>query len=818
VFGFRYRVKEENTSFQSLRELISITQFQLFLALIISTVLLLVDGYLFRMYPALGFIIPDDSDYVTLFATISGIGGVFIGLYYAGVSTVGSAIYSRVPNNIRDLLARDRIGNVYMRYLSFITFISLCFIALRVLGYPRIHLAVIIGLLGSGIGIIAFVKLGQRAFNLFDPTELSYHVFEELKQFLNSIRAGGYRWDDPSFQHHANRRATAALETLGTLADICAEQTHLSGKPFVDLNKNLLRFLINYERSKKSIPSESRWYEQRYKHKDWYKTQDTVVTIAHKTGTLLQPDVTTDKVWVEKRLLPVISRCFTINLKGGRNTIASELMSYIDSYLKVLSASGELKEAFRILKDLGDTVFKEIGDVSQEAVLEKEQIEKLGLAEFMAYLPVSILLSYIESIENLTEGNISQKLSRIKWKRAYDIYENEFPAYCLPRLEWFKSRINYETAIEGIMITPIWYQSELISQVEAEQLDANSSELISNAINQYKEWITKMDASKHPWLSSAILSREWEYWNKASIHIHVVKQKWDDLCVNRRIKGLAWPEWQIDKLDAAITDRKKDILRQMSQRSIVLTMTSRPEGFPDYSGQFLHTAGETIYEALYRGDLELFKALYKHYFIGCLLKFEKLRPKAGATDWRSQLDFKIAAAPLLDLIDLSGYACLFADYHKNPLLWSETTSVWDEYLNEKESSQRVNLFAAAISITDMSFEIAHRSVLRTSWHQGVSRRLQDVPRKEVYHRGRPIGYSTTLIQHESALVRIFARDQYGSFHDGIDIFITLYLRSRPEAKDLTFGRNRRNFQDALQDEDERYKSMAEADQGEMNEA
>src|SRR4030066_231483 len=133
-FKFRYGLREEETNFRTLRDILKVTQAQIILAIVLSIGLQVIDPYLKPFYNYINIKIPDDSDYVTFLATISGIGGVFIGLYYAGISGVGSAIYSRVPNNIRDLLARERIGNVYMRYLALLTFMGLCLIGLRILG------------------------------------------------------------------------------------------------------------------------------------------------------------------------------------------------------------------------------------------------------------------------------------------------------------------------------------------------------------------------------------------------------------------------------------------------------------------------------------------------------------------------------------------------------------------------------------------------------------------------------------------------------------------------------------------------------------
>lgn len=173
-FTLRYGLREERTNFHTLRDLLQGTGAQIILAILVSISLQVIDPYLKFFYDYAHLRIPEDSDYVTFLATVSGIGGIFIGLYFAGITTVGAAVYSTVPNNLRELLARERFGNVYMRFLAFLTFIGLCLIGLRILGYPRIHLAIPLIVLLSGVGIIAFVKYGRMFFYLFDPTRLSY--------------------------------------------------------------------------------------------------------------------------------------------------------------------------------------------------------------------------------------------------------------------------------------------------------------------------------------------------------------------------------------------------------------------------------------------------------------------------------------------------------------------------------------------------------------------------------------------------------------------------------------------------------------------
>ena len=162
-----------------------------------------------------------------------------------------------------------------MRYLAFLTFLSLVLISFKVCGIPKIRLAIVLLTIMSGVGIIAFIKLGQRAFNLFDPTALGDSLFHELQRLVRRVSAKGFGWDDSSFQDHANRMAQSTIATLRTLADRSGADTNLSGRPFVELCKQLLRFLMFYERAKTMIPSTSRWYTHRFVHRDWYHTDDS---------------------------------------------------------------------------------------------------------------------------------------------------------------------------------------------------------------------------------------------------------------------------------------------------------------------------------------------------------------------------------------------------------------------------------------------------------------------------------------------------------------------------------------------------------------
>ncbi|QJP09350.1 hypothetical protein [Pseudomonas multiresinivorans] len=130
-----------------------------------------------------GWKFPSDADYITFLAAVAGMGGVFIGLYYAALTSVGSAIYAKVPNNIRVLLARERSGSVYMRFLSTLTVLCVMLIALRLVGLSKILVAIPLIAVLAGMGVIAFVRLGKTAFNFFPLPCLTIYLKISIRRF-----------------------------------------------------------------------------------------------------------------------------------------------------------------------------------------------------------------------------------------------------------------------------------------------------------------------------------------------------------------------------------------------------------------------------------------------------------------------------------------------------------------------------------------------------------------------------------------------------------------------------------------------------------
>lgn len=86
-----------------------------------------------------------------------------------------------------------------------------------------------------------------------------------------------------------------------------------------------------------------------------------------------------------------------------------------------------------------------------------------------------------------------------------------------------------------------------------------------------------------------------------------------------------------------------------------------------------------------------------------------------------------------------------------------------------------------------------------------------MPRHDEFHRGSLS--SETVIDHDSALIRVFAQGRYGSFYDGIDVFIAYYLRGVEAGAGLDFGTRRRDLREAIERKGRRNRRTNDNDRG-----
>lgn len=140
--------------------------------------------------------------YVQLLSTVAAVSGVFLALYFTAVSAVASSIYGSVPNNVRELMVRDRLGNAYVKIIAFLTSPTVILLLTAALGttIPVLGLATITIL--ALFSVFAFIVLGQRIFYFSDLTVLADIAIHDFIKWCDRAAAGGWRYKDANFQEH----------------------------------------------------------------------------------------------------------------------------------------------------------------------------------------------------------------------------------------------------------------------------------------------------------------------------------------------------------------------------------------------------------------------------------------------------------------------------------------------------------------------------------------------------------------------------------------------------------------------------------------
>ena len=340
--------------------------------------------------------------------------------------------------------------------------------------------------------------------------------------------------------------------------------------PLSRYHRILIWLLTYYETAKGSIPTDSAWYEQRFQHHDWYRAGEAETAIALETGTLPKPDVIRNKVWIENRVLPILNKCILVNLTEGRYSETQELFPGLNKYVKSLARKGDVSRAFEVINDLSSTILDQITVQPDTGIQNNESLEKVALVELLAFVSILVVLGHRERIAAFDWQHVENQITSIRWDSKTDIYQKGFPDYFLAKLEWLQPKLQFEKMAEDEYVTPPWYGSELLRQIEAEKFVINAQDLLNMGADFYDKAISAANSRKRPWIAAAAMSREREYWHKVGYQISLWEEKWNNLNADRKLESSTWPTFDPDAIRSKIDARLKQLTTLMSQQSIPL--------------------------------------------------------------------------------------------------------------------------------------------------------------------------------------------------------------------------------------------------------
>jgi hypothetical protein len=785
LFGARYSWEETTARAHAVPYLLRNAILPVLFAIVLVVGIDLLDGLAADVAKDVGWKQMSADTYDVLFEAVAGVTGVFLALYFTAVSTVAASVYINVPHDIRALIVRDRLGNVYVTGVAFTMAVSVLLLISHALSNEAYWLApILVGFLAA-FSIFAFIRLGQRAFYLADPTLLANTLSHDfLSWFQRATHDGGWRSDDASFQDHYGRQARKTVSSLVSLLAIAGDQPHLRGGSLRQLIGTIVAVLTGYLGGRARVPTKSRWFGERYEHKQWYLTDSTELETATSTSTTLHPRSVPDVSWVEQEMVSALFDVVDHDLEREEFEDAYLVIERLEPVWTQLGQAWSAQDAARWTRRLTDLVFARFASLEQPIQISRPALVP-GIWDVLAMLPMSVELGFHRNVTDHTVEHIADELRTTDWSRDSAPYSRNVPRPVVALLEQMREGRRFERDVGAARATttPNWYVTEIALHAYERDFQEQISQLVDLLTDWYPATAKRLtDAGLHD-AAGAVLSRGLEVEWKLSRHVRHWEEIGGELRAGPFQVDLVRPERDWASLRGKIVALRRSLLQQLALSIPAQALGERTEEIPDFLGHAVHHVGEAALEALLDNESELFKELFPTYFIGVLVVVERIRPQV--TEWHPSEFLTAIAEPVMDAMELSGYALICSELHGNPSLWQPCTDAWDRYLGDQnDGARRLQIVAAMHNHERNLFGITHRAIGRTRWQMALNRALEELPRDEPDHFFQP-----GAVRHDSPLIRRIAPhdDLVGSMFQASDIFVIRHLETIEGAADLDFG-------------------------------
>lgn len=717
----------------------------------------------------------DIATYRTLLSPLITVSGTFLGLYFTALNVLLSSTYKQVTADVRTLLIRDKVGNAYTQIVAFTGAYSLILFGLATTGYIPSLISLILLICLGITEIYCFINQWFRLFRLFDPSMLVYYLTKDLALLIKEATIKGHWSQDISFQAHFQNQAEDKLNTYRNLIFTAKSEEHLRSQSLIKLVNSLLSLLWIYESKKLNIPSESKWFKTTYQHKDWMTASHSETSMATQTGTTLFPKEVPDLMWVEKEIGKIIDFALKGFLEKEDLNNALSLFQNFQNLTKALAQNYSIEEAlllFRTIKVNTQNHSRnfEVPQITAENDLDSLKFT-LALVDFYALSFINIFLGFVEVTERLNLESFKDFIEKTDWKNSKSIYRATFPRKVLQQLELAKKHLDFERAVEGKIVTPIWYQLQLLTLSYFRFLESTINSLLTELEEVFLKEADSLIKQKKFIIAIQVIERGFEACNKFEYHFYALETHCEELNKSKQLTDIPSIDFSWREYQKKIESIHEQLVVLFSKLLYPIMQLPKIEDLPDYFGHAYTVLTDECYLAMASGNEELFKKLFLKVFNACFEAHDR-QIKLEITDEESK--FIMVADPIVDLLDLSGYAIIFQELDEKKF-WDIVQSTWDKYFADEKD--KLPLIKTIITLgTHRSFLMSPRSTTRTSWQQHLERILRrrglmrDSFTYEIYSE------EETLEKHPSKIIR----NMFGSsmlYEKAREIFVATYFKN-----------------------------------------
>lgn len=730
------------------------------------------------------------ANIVTTYGALAQISGLILGLYFTAMSVVVSSVYSKVPDNIRNLIAREKVGDNYIDILMLLGATSLVELCAVLEGHSASLMVLYVTMFMSLMALLTLPVLIHNVFHFFDPARLSEtYIFPEAINWTIKATCGHQGWNDASFQYHYYKQASKCLSTYKNIVDLLLQESNPNNASLTRLVAIELSFLSSYVSIKSQIPTDSRWYQYQVEHPKWFETNSSSIEMAMSANISLPHKDIPNPLWVEERVANNLSMVLSYLLNNQDLEHAIELIQYLQASCTRMLKSLALKEAYFLTGICDELIIQYLSKIT---INDKDKTYQLALADFYGANHVNIPIEYGKILEEVSPDSLRQKLRSIKWESAVSAYKAHLPVSILPAIEDILQRKQNQFVIDCSIKVPEWYDLELVAIACLKFIHEAAEEVVLQYERAFTNKIEAINGKDSTFLIMQVLTRGLEGYSKCATFLSMAQNLDKGLHDLVIVKDIPHPILEWGQYEKRIESVRSKVIERFGSLALTISPEDIDKKVPDYAGHAYWLLARESFLALCEQDEDRYKKAYSIYML--LMNqtwsyFSSVLAKGQDVEYHMATFSEI----FIDAMVIGGYAKLFNEFREGNY-WQITTDVWDAYLNasQVDDKQILNAFITSAQYKTHNYGITNRSLERSGWEQ----RYDYIIRSEIgfseddhfYGRGRIDRNARNKV--ESALLRTFGA---APFHHSECVFIHSYILQKPGMEDAEVDRQTAQF-------------------------
>jgi hypothetical protein len=717
-----------------------------------------------------------------------------LALFFTTVGVIASTAYARVPGEIRSLFVRERTSLIYVWNVAAALLLGLGLLTMPLVAHRWPHgITVLLFAVLTAFSVLSLVVLGTRLFNFFDLSTLSLPLRRRFLRGAIAASAAGRSVPREAQQQAAHDQASAVLRIYGQLTDLVEKRDVSEGRAAERIALELLDCWQAASALKPTIPTKSKWFSLAPSHPNWLTMNHTQLSMALATATGAQPTMTPDPLWAEnliarylERLLPALSTRDDWERAVRVVDRATELIFSLTSRLQIDEARLMRRTIISYLH--GVMAMSEPGSGGHGPDAGWGMF-RLAAADREVLIYTRFWLGLILPFEQADALRLSSAFDEAV-ATSQGPYKAGAPRKLLELFEAVAQGIEFEQRTEHLRVTPSWWVHHMAGRTLLQILITAIQDFVDQIQGELIDPLVTETTSDAALVTIRILD-SLELINKLTFHLRTASHTADVIGQLRHkpTNDEKWPSATLpDDIAPTLAER---LYIKLGQAGLLLGHERHDSTRPDLFGQSYRQLFDATFRALLSNRTDIARTLFPTVIAMADRARARLSGDLAAERVRERVIF--GSEPLLDMMELSGYALLMSELDA-PGIWPDVRALWDEIFSSGTAPALVGQLSAALSAHESLFAITSGGIGRTERKQALARLMT---KRGIVSRAGTWG-EPPAPEPDSPVVGVFAPWDYGFIEPELaDLFMVEYLKQRPDMTELNIPRGAERLQDSL---------------------